>query len=360
MLVEITPAPSSLELAKQRIATLPIVVLELHSRCQCRCVMCDIWKRDSHQEFPLELLLKNRAALRELRVEWVVLSGGEPLMHSQFDGICKVLREDGIRITLLTAGIGLQKRARSVANCVVDVIVSLDGPRAVHDDIRGVKGAFDHLASGVLELLSLRPELRITARTTVQKLNHAALCETVIAAQELDLSGISFLAADLTSEAFNRELPWEHTHVERVALDVAETEALDSEIAAIASRFAREISSGYIAESPAKLRRIANHFRAGLGHSAHQAPMCNAPWVSAVIGYDGAVRPCFFHAPIGNLHRSSLSDVVNGQCALSFRSSLDIENNETCRRCVCSLHRKPREFNAEECLQTSDKSDIGV
>lgn len=361
MLVEITPAPSSLaSLANQRLTSLPIVVLELHSRCQCRCVMCDIWKRDSHQEFPFELLKRNVAALRELGVEWVVLSGGEPLMHSRFEEICKLLREDGIRITLLTAGMGLQKRAREVAYNVDDVIVSLDGPRRVHDEIRGVKAAYDHLAAGVLQLLPLRPELRITARTTVQKLNHASLCETVRAAQELDLSGISFLAADLTSSAFNRELPWEHTHAERVALDGCEVDALDRELDRMISGFEREIASGYIAEKPAKLKRIAEHFRANLGQSAHQSPVCNAPWVSAVIGYDGSVRPCFFHPSIGNLQASSLGEVVNGPSALSFRHSLDIANNKTCRQCVCSLHRKPLGINDQESLQTSDKSDIGV
>lgn len=344
MLVEIARAPLAAEdLDTHRIATLPVLVLDLHSRCNCRCVMCDIWKRDTSAELPFEMLTRNRDSLRALKVEWVVLTGGEPLMHSGFEKVCRFLREEGIRITLLTAGLTLYKRARDVAYNVDDVIVSLDGPREIHDRVRGVKGAYGFLATGVLSLLSLRPELRISARTTVQKANHTSLIETVASAQELDLSGISFLAADLTSQAFNRDVEWAPQRQDDVALNAAEVEALDAEISQLISSHEREITGGYIAESPAKLRRLVAHFRAHLGQIASQAPRCNAPWVSAVVGHDGSVQPCFFHRTIGNLRDQSLEQVVNGSSGLGFRSSLDMDTNPTCQNCVCSLYREPGE-----------------
>ncbi|MGZ5178494.1 MAG: hypothetical protein ACXWCW_30580, partial [Burkholderiales bacterium] len=46
-----------------------------------------------------------------------------------------------------------------------------------------------------------RPDMEVSARTTVQKANHGSLCRTVAAARELGASSISFLAADLTSAA---------------------------------------------------------------------------------------------------------------------------------------------------------------
>ena len=92
-------------------------------------------------------------------------------------------------------------------------------------------------------------------------------------------------------------------------------------------------------ETPEKLRRIAEHFRAHLGMAEPVAPLCNAPWVSAVIEADGTVRPCFFHAPIGDLRNGqSLTEVLNGPEARRFRSQLDVAANPVCRRCVCSLH----------------------
>jgi Fe-coproporphyrin III synthase len=194
------------------------------------------------------------------------------------------------------------------------------------------------LQRGVDAVRHYRPSLTITARTTIQKANHAHLRETHATAKELNLSGISFLAADLTSEAFNRPLGWSATRQSEVALSTNEVAVLETEIESLIAENSENIRSGYIAESSNKLRRIARHFRAHLGLDRTESPRCNAPWTSAVIEADGTVRPCFFHPPIGNIRRSSLEEVINGNEALAFRSRLDIPNNSICKRCVCSLN----------------------
>jgi MoaA/NifB/PqqE/SkfB family radical SAM enzyme len=154
----------------------------------------------------------------------------------------------------------------------------------------------------------------------------------------MGLSSISFLASDIHSPAFNRQpLPLiEGLNI--VALDRDDLPLLDAQIEAL-------IASGdcgeYVAESPAKLRKIAHHFRCYLGEDSPVAPMCNAPWTSAVIEADGMVRPCFFHAPVGQLSDgASLASVLNGPEAIAFRANLDVAANPTCRKCVCSLNWK--------------------
>ena len=103
----------------------------------------------------------------------------------------------------------------------------------------------------------------------------------------------------------------------------------------------RDFAAGFVAESPQKLRRIARHFRVQLGLAAAESPLCNAPWVSAVVEIDGAVRPCFFHPPVGDLNVDDLETVLIGERARRFRESLDVETNEVCKRCVCSLNYRP-------------------
>jgi radical SAM protein with 4Fe4S-binding SPASM domain len=65
------------------------------------------------------------------------------------------------------------------------------------------------------------------------------------------------------------------------------------------------------------------------------APLCNAPWVSAVVEADGTVRPCFFHRPLGNIHEKALIETLNGEAAVDFRRRLDIANDPICQRGVC-------------------------
>ena len=315
---------------------LPILILYPHSRCNCRCVMCDIWKTDRSEEITVAELERYSDDLQRLKTRWVVFSGGEPLMHSDLFRLAGLLRQTEIRTTLLTTGLLLERHAQRIVDNLDDVIVSLDGPREVHDRIRNVPRAYELLAAGVAALKQRDPEFPIAARSTVQRLNHAHLVETVCAAKTLGLKSISFLAADVTSTAFNRELVWPQERQNEIILNRDEMTVLESQIEALI-----EADDPFVLESPSKLRRIVRHFKAHLGQEPFQAPRCNAPWVSAVVESDGTVRPCFFHQPIGNARVNSLAEVLNGGLARAFRDQLDVEHNPTCQRCVCSLHWEP-------------------
>jgi MoaA/NifB/PqqE/SkfB family radical SAM enzyme len=322
----------------QELDSLPILILYPHSRCNCRCVMCDIWKIDKTEELSPSDLARHAADIETLNVRRVVFSGGEPLMHSDLFRLAAALRPYAVQTTLLTSGLLLKKHAASIAASMDDVIVSLDGPPKVHDRIRGIARAFELLESGIRALRQESPGLPVAARCTVQRLNHDQLCETVEAAALLELNSISFLAADLTSPAFNRPAPWGSERAGQVALTEAEVERLEREIDLLAAGPARR--PGFVLESPEKLRRIVLHFRAHLGLAEPVAPRCNAPWVSAVVEADGTVRPCFFHRSIGNIRSHTLRQILNGPEGVAFRSSLDVASDPVCRRCVCSLHRE--------------------
>ena len=302
--------------------------------------MCDIWRIKETREITAADLAPHLDSMRALGVRHVALSGGEPQLHSDLPLLLSLLRAEGIRITLLTAGLLLESGAETIVNAVDDVIVSLDGPPEVHDHIRRVPRAFATLQCGVERLRELRPELPISARSTVQKQNFGFLAQTVAAARSLRLHSISFLPADLTSEAFNRPEKWNEARQAKIALEAADVDCLEEEIERLIADHQHEIAQKFIAETPEKLRRIVRHFRAQLGLAKPVAPMCNAPWVSAVIEADGGVRPCFFHPVVGNIHDhdKDLLQILNSPQALEFRRNLDIEQNPTCQRCVCSLH----------------------
>ena len=340
-LYDIQPAAASLvegSLERSRIASLPILVIAIHSQCNCRCEMCDIWKRKDGSETQAANLERHRESIESLGVKNVVLTGGEPLMNRDLDAICSFFRDLNVRISLLTTGLLLKKKVDLVATYVDDIYLSLDGPAEIHERVRRVAGAFETIHQGVTAVRERRREMPITCRTTVQKLNHKHLRATVSAARSLGATKISFLAADVSSSAFNREDHWGPDRQGEVALNAGDLAALEEEIELLIETHSGDIESGFIAESGPKLRRIAEHFRKHLEGKQPKSPMCNAPWVSAMVEVDGSVRPCFFHAPIGNLQRLSLAEAINTETALSFRSRLNIETNPTCQRCVCSLN----------------------
>jgi MoaA/NifB/PqqE/SkfB family radical SAM enzyme len=304
--------------------------------------MCDIWQRDDSQELSVTSLKRLRESLIVLKVQQVVLTGGEPLLHRDLAGILEFFSDLGIRITLLTTGLLLAKRAAVLANSVDDIIVSLDGPVAVHNAIRRIPRAFETMAEGIAALRRIDSAIPITARTTVQKQNHTALRATVDAARALGLESISFLPADVSSAAFHRDQPWSADRQQEVTLDRVELQELSVEIESLIAQKSDEIDCAFIRESPEKLRRLAERFRERIEGMPPTAPQCNAPWVSTVLEVDGSLRPCFFHGPVASTAYLTLAEALNSTRALAFREALDIPSNPTCQRCVCSLNHVPQ------------------
>jgi Fe-coproporphyrin III synthase len=338
MHIELNEKPELDSAEEHKLVSLPILLLNVHENCNCRCLMCDIWKRPAGSELEPASITRHRDSIRALGVRQVVLTGGEPLLHSDFDALCGFLKSCEVRVTLLTTGLLLEKRAESVARGVDEIIVSLDGPEAVHDGIRRVNRGFDLIRIGVSAVRRYRPEIQIQARSTVQRANFLFLRETVAAAKRLGFDSISFLATDVSSQAFNRELVWPGERQNQVALSRSEIAGLEDEIGLLIEQCPEEIAEHYIVESPEKLRRIARRFREHLGELPAESPVCNAPWVSVVMEVDGSLRPCFFHRKVGNIGTGSLEEAVNSDEAQEFRRTLNVARDPTCQRCVCSLN----------------------
>ena len=337
------PAPTEiarrrLTRATHRIHSLPVVILMPHSRCNCRCVMCDIWKANhARRELSREELARHLPAFRDFHVRRVVLSGGEALMHSNLWALCEMLKELSVKITLLSTGLLLKRHADAVVRWCDDVTVSLDGSRAVHDAIRNIPGAYDRLAEGVAALKERELRFRVTARCVVQRRNFRDLPDVIAAARDLGLDQISFLAADVSTAAFNRPAPWGDERVADVALSPNEAAEFARIVEQTIAGRADDFASGFVAESPAKLRRLPRYDGALNGAGDCPPTRCNAPWVSTVVEADGTVRPCFFHRAIGNVHERPLAEILNSDDAVAFRRGLDVRTDPICRKCVCTL-----------------------
>jgi Fe-coproporphyrin III synthase len=320
------------------ISHLPVLVLMPHSHCDCRCLMCDIWKDVQTREISQQQLQQHMASLKELKVSWVVFSGGEPLLHSNLFALTSLLRTAGIRVTLLSTGQRLSDFSAQVVRGTDDTILSLDGPESVHDTIRRVTGAFRNLVRGMQDVRRQKPDYPFACRTTVQRANFRYLRQTLSAARLAGFDSISYLAADVTSTAFNHPEGWKEREREKVAVPKEDLLDLENEIERLIQEHTSEIESGFIRENPEKLRRLVRHFKAQCGVVDPIAPRCNAPWVSAVVEADGTVRPCFFHRALGNIGNQPLVEIVNSREALNFRNTLDVATNPTCQRCVCPLY----------------------
>ena len=321
-----------------RLESLPILALSVHSACNCRCVMCDIWKANSDKrEISSNELSRHIEAIRALGVQRVMLTGGEPLLHRNLWALCSQLQALRIRITLVTTGLLIDTHAADIASSVDTVVISLDGPRDVHEAIRRVKGGFDRIAKGVMALRGEEPSPRLIARSVVQRGNFAAIAETIAAAERVGFDEISFLPADVSSAAFNRPEPWTDQRVAEVVVSERDLGELAESITRAVRTQRDAFQNGFVAGGRDSLDRVLRYYEALAGRGPFPIVQCNAPWISAVLEPGGALRPCFFHDAYGSTV-DGLEEALNSPGAMAFRQGLDVAGNETCRRCVCSLN----------------------
>lgn len=330
-------------LQTNRITALPIVILMPHSACNCRCVMCDIWKDNQNlKQLTEEDLRDLLTTFRRFETRQVLMSGGEAILHPKFFRFCEILRNESIRVSLLSTGLTLKKYAAQLVENVYEIIVSLDGDESTHDTIRNIPGAYRKLKEGVKDIKSLNPAFKITGRTVIHRLNFQKWPAIIDAAKEIGLDQISFLPADVSSHAFNREVLWSEAKQHEILLTKEDVFELRIIIDHVTGAYKKDFESKFIAESEEKLNKIYNYYGAFYGLSEFPYKKCNAPWVSAVVEADGTVRPCFFHSSLGNIHEQPLDNILNSDKAIGFRKNLDVDTNDICRKCVCYLNLPPQ------------------
>ncbi len=316
-----------------RLHSLPLGIVYLTDKCNSKCVTCDYWRYG--QTFLSEDRARAVAAeFDRLDTRTVLLSGGEPLLHPQWAERARALAGGRRKLWLLTAGLALTKYADQAVELCDTITVSLDGATPeTYLAIRGVD-AFDAVCGGIRAVV--RRGAKVTLRCTVQRRNYRELRQLISLARDLDVHQISFLAVDvLTHAAFARR-----EDVSReLALSADDLPVFDQILRRLSSDFPDEFYSHFIAESPAKLRRLHQYFAALNGLAEFPPVRCNAPQFSAVFGADGQIQPCYF---ISGKEAEGSGQDVNSSELILLRKEIRVGSKSECKTCVCSMYRGVR------------------
>lgn len=170
-------------------------VVAVTYRCDARCSICDIWRRyvDPDDELKPEDYAWLPRSLRSIN-----LSGGEPFVRDDLPEIVRVVRRTcpGARIVVSTNGLATERIEKAMASMGdVAVRISLDAAGPLHDEIRGVDGAFERASETAKRLKALGvSDLGLAA--TSSGANPGALTAVRDLADEL---GVEFVASAVHS-----------------------------------------------------------------------------------------------------------------------------------------------------------------
>lgn len=112
------------------------VGIEITNRCNLRCLSC---YNESHNQIEMREVDFSRiiSILKRMEVFSIIISGGEPLCHSDFKEFCEKIKKSGLIVALFTNGVLVHNYADLINNTFKKIYISIDGPEYIHNEIRG-------------------------------------------------------------------------------------------------------------------------------------------------------------------------------------------------------------------------------
>jgi len=325
----------------------------VNNLCNLRCRYCDFGQRHDETFYHKYNVVDRNKSINlpiELckdivdQVRWfkpiIRASFREPLLYPNILEFIEYTKKNELPFWLLTNGFNLSKFAKDLVALNVDSIrLSLDGPQAIHDKVRGVPNSYRRMIDGAKLLLQEIQEnnssMALGFYFTVNDWNQHAILETI---EALDNEGILkhvfinfqwllYTTKKLAEEHNRTHGPIcggyvEESTIQNVDMQVLDLRAMSEQAEAIAQRYPAE--QGYrIHFRPSFEFEDLTRYRDSEDFPV-DAPRCRIPWYNLNINPEGEVKS-FHHCllPVaGNVTTASVMDVWNGETLRSQRDLL--------------------------------------
>ncbi len=336
------------------------VDFELTYTCNLKCSFCPqaIFKEQSPEkvqsaknELSTDEIYSVIDELKAGGVPLVTLTGGEPFVRKDIMDIVTYIKQKDLELSILSNGALItKKKAEELVRLGVDTITfSLDGPEALHDEVRGIPKTFSKMTKIAEHLIKTRVKQGkqrpyINFNCTISALNQSAFSEIIDAAVSIGIDSVSFGFLFFTNE--------EAISKTASVVDIKQAKEEDQ---VLPDKF-REVNPKEIEEQMERCREKAE--KSGLNISFNPAldgktlekyfydyrysytNKCFFPWKVARVNPDGTVYPCSIDISMGNLKKEKFFEIWNGKKYVQFRKTLK-ENKlfEKCNKC-CELQSK--------------------
>jgi len=310
------------------------VIWNITNRCNLLCDHCYM-AADGHTK-PDELTNEETIALvhqmGERKLPALFLSGGEPMMRSNFWEILELARSYGIRVTVSTNLTILDREAarRLKANGIDWVATSLYGPADFHDAMVGVPGTRDRVVTAIK---TLREEgVNVAIKTAISQATWPYIYDLIAEARELGV-GLMYFCDLITAgrsegeddgritAAQWRELA-DYIIEDLIAGEDSGTKGMEWDIGAmpsfipyVAERF---IERGIDVSNGLERLKTISACPVGKGHMN--------------INSEGGIMPCQFAQDwtIGTVRETSLQDAVAALYELDQQEAQGVCSPEAC------------------------------
>ncbi|HID42309.1 MAG TPA: radical SAM protein [Archaeoglobaceae archaeon] len=170
----------------QRLHAPFLVVWNFTKRCNLKCKHCYSNAGKAVDELSLEERLNVIDQLNDAGVVAVSFSGGEPLSDPDFWKVAEYASEKGLHVSVATNGTLINeeaaKRLKEINTGYIEISLDAHTP-SIHDEFRGVSGAFNRALRGIENCV--KEGLLVGIATTATRLNVSEIPGIVDLAEEV-------------------------------------------------------------------------------------------------------------------------------------------------------------------------------
>lgn len=275
----------------------------LTERCDCRCEICWIWRKPKGNEPSPDDVA--RFLSRAGTIRWLNLTGGEIFLRDDVVDVVAAAVAAEPRLAILdfpTTGQRTDRIVPAVERIAAMgvprffVTVSLEGPPALHDRLRGRQGAFDAMVETFRALRSIRG-VRAYLGLTLSDRNEAAVPDA-LAAVAARVPGFSAREVHVNVATWSGHY---YANTQAGVRKPTDFRAATAPIRALRRRF----SPADLLETT-YLRLVPEHVRTG------RSPLpCRSLSTSVFVAPSGDVHPCtVYDRPLGNAWATPLPEIL--------------------------------------------------
>lgn len=330
--------------------------LEVTQKCDSRCLSCNIWKlskkslsdseySQTEQELSFQEHVHIIEDLKTLGCLAVQLHGGEPLLNKSLPELVAYCSSLGLFTGIATNGLSMEpdKATALVDAGLGSIKFSLDGPKELHNHLRGRKDAFEKQINAIKLIQKVDPYHKIykSIRSNVSSVNLERVDEVLDIAKDLGIKDVQFafysvINASVVNEAneiFNESVVSLRSLIPANLLpgDIPLIEKKQQQMQEKAATYGITLGETRFfslpaAEVPKGIKR--------------ERTKCTLFYRNCTIDAFGDVIPCeYIRFPWGNVRTQSLKEIVKGDRAKIFKECYldNYQRLSICDYCCYSL-----------------------
>lgn len=334
------------------------LVLGVNNLCNLHCKMCDVGTGTDHTNFavnltgthplnmPMELFRRivDQTALYYPKTK-LGYAFTEPLIYKHLGESLAYASSRNLYTSITTNALNLRQKADElVSGGLNELFISLDGPEAIHNEIRGHKSSHQRALEGIETLLA-KKNIPISVFCVITEWNIGSLHAFLEELKIFPLKQVGFLHANFITEAqaekhnalFGSFYHATVSNVEEVSFERYDLPLLAEELQTIPNKnYPFPVS---IHPNISKLEDLQRYY-----HQPEEkvGRACLDVFNNLMIKSDGSVIPahgrCFNHT-IGNMYETELNQIHNSPEIAALRKVLNQNNGllPACTRCCSAV-----------------------